>query len=111
MWLGTPLVFEAFKFFIAETDIGTVQAHAYPYSDSMSTFIVELEEGSWTRSGQVDASDRSWKPGESDQRGIDFCSELFAGALQGAPLVGNNSRWLRFATLRTRCWRDRNVLL
>src|SRR5207245_3316662 len=50
MWLGTPLVFDAFKFFIAETDIGTVQAHAYPYSDSMSTFIVELEEGSWTTS-------------------------------------------------------------
>ncbi len=111
MWLGTPLVFDAFKFFIAETDIGTVQAHAYPYSDSMSTFIVELEEGSWTRSGQVDASDRSWKPGESDQRGIDFCRQLFADALQGAPLVANNSRWIRFATLRTRCWRDGNVLL
>ena len=111
MWLGTPLVFDAFKFFIAETDIGTVQAHAYPYSDSMSTFIVELEEGSWTRSGQVDATDRSWQPGESDQRGIDFCGSLFAGALQGAPLVANNSRWIRFATLRTRCWRDRNVLL
>ena len=63
MWLGTPLVFEAFKFFIAETDIGTVQAHAYPYSDKMSTFIVELEEGSWTRSGQTDASTRSSNPG------------------------------------------------
>ncbi len=111
MWLGTPLVFDAFNFFIAETDIGTVQAHAYPYSDSMSTFIVELEEGSWMRSGQVDASDRSWKPGESDQRGIDFCGVLFADALQGAPLVANNSRWIRFATLRTRCWRDGNVLL
>ncbi|HSS61385.1 MAG TPA: bifunctional salicylyl-CoA 5-hydroxylase/oxidoreductase [Candidatus Limnocylindrales bacterium] len=111
MWLGTPLVFEAFKFFIAETDIGTVQAHAYPYSDSMSTFIVELEEGSWRRSGQVDASERAWKAGESDQRGIDFCGDLFVDALQGAPLLANNSRWIRFATLRTRCWRDRNVLL
>jgi anthraniloyl-CoA monooxygenase len=111
MWLGTPLVFDAFKFFIAETDIGTVQAHAYPYSDSMSTFIVELEEGSWTRSGQVDATERAWKPGESDQGGIDFCAELFADALHGAPLVGNNSRWLRFATLRTPCWRDGNLLL
>jgi len=111
MWLGTPLVFDAFKFFIADTDIGTVQAHAYPYSGSMSTFIVELEEGSWTRSGQVDAADQPWKPGESDQGGIDFCAELFADALQGAPLVGNNSRWIRFATLRTRCWRDGNLLL
>jgi anthraniloyl-CoA monooxygenase len=111
MWLGTPLVFDAFKFFIADTDIGTVQAHAYPYSDSMSTFIVELESGSWTRSGQVDAAERTWKPGENDQGGIDFCAELFADALQGAPLLGNNSRWIRFATLRTPCWRDGNLLL
>ncbi len=111
MWLGTPLVFEAFKFFITETDVGTVQAHAYPYSDSMSTFIVELEEGSWMRSGQVDSSERSWQPGESDEQGIAFCAEVFADALQGQPLLANNSRWIRFATLRTRSWRDGNLLL
>src|SRR5437868_380306 len=111
MWLGTPLVFDAFKFFIAETDIGTVQAHAYPYSDSMSTFIVELEQGSWSRSGQIDAAERSWLPGQSDERGIAFCAEVFADALQGQSLVANNSRWIRFATVRTRCWRDGNLLL
>ena len=111
MWLGTPLVFDAFKFFIAETDIGTVQAHAYPYSDSMSTFIVELEEGSWMRSGQVDSADRSWRPGQSDERGIDFCAEVFADALRGEPLLANNSRWIRFATLRARSWRDGNLIL
>ncbi len=111
MWLGTPLVFEAFKFFIAETDIGPVQAHAYPYSDSMSTFIVELEEGSWMRSGQIDASERSWSLGESDEQGMEFCAEVFADALQGEPLLANNSRWIRFATVRTRSWRDGNVLL
>jgi len=111
MWLGTPLVFDAFKFFIAETDIGTVQAHAYPYSDAMSTFIVELEEGSWMRSGQVDSADRSWRPGQSDERGIDFCAEVFADALRGEPLLANNSRWIRFATLRARSWRDGNLIL
>ncbi len=111
MWLGTPVVFDAFKFFIAETEIGTVQAHAYPYSESMSTFIVELEEGSWTRSGQIDATERSWKPGESDKRGIAFCAEVFADALHGESLLANNSRWIRFATVRTRCWRHGNLLL
>jgi anthraniloyl-CoA monooxygenase len=111
MWLGTPMVFDAFKFFIAETDIGTVQAHAYPYSDSMSTFIVELEEGSWTRSGQIDATERSWKPGESDEQGIAFCADMFADALHREPLLANNSRWIRFATLRTRCWRHGNLIL
>jgi anthraniloyl-CoA monooxygenase len=111
MWLGTPLVFDAFKFFIAETDCGVVQAHAYPYSDAMSTFIVELQEESWIKSGQLDSSGRSWKPGESDAAGIAFCAEIFADVLQGHPLVANNSRWIRFATVRARSWRDGNVLL
>jgi anthraniloyl-CoA monooxygenase len=111
IWLGTPLVFDAFKFFIAETDAGTVQAHAYPYSDSMSTFIVELAEGTWRRSGQVDSPERLWKPGESDVAGMEFCAEVFREHLEGAPLLGNNSRWIRFPTVRTRCWRDGNVLL
>jgi anthraniloyl-CoA monooxygenase len=111
IWLGTTLVFDAFKFFIADTDIGTVQAHAYPYSTTMSTFIVELEESSWARSGQVDSADRSWKPGESDAAGIEFCAEVFRRDLNGSPLLGNNSRWIRFPTVRTRCWRDGNVIL
>jgi len=111
IWLGTPLVFDAFKFFIAETEIGTVQAHAYPYSDSMSTFIVELAEDPWRRSGQMDSAERSWKPGESDEAGIEFCAEVFRNDLQGALLVGNNSRWIRFPTVRTGTWRDGNVLL
>jgi anthraniloyl-CoA monooxygenase len=111
IWLGTPLVFDAFKFFIAETDVGMVQAHAYPYSREMSTFIVELAEDTWRRSGQVDSSERSWKPGENDEAGIEFCAEVFTDALRGAPLLGNNSRWIRFPTVRTRCWRDGNLLL
>jgi anthraniloyl-CoA monooxygenase len=111
MWLGTPLVFDAFKFFIAETDFGVVQAHAYPYSDAMSTFIVELEEQSWMKSGQLDSSERSWKPGESDEMGIALCAEIFSGVLNGHELVANNSRWIRFPTVRARSWRDGNVLL
>ncbi|HKC20858.1 MAG TPA: bifunctional salicylyl-CoA 5-hydroxylase/oxidoreductase [Candidatus Dormibacteraeota bacterium] len=111
IWLGTPLVFDAFKFFIAETDIGTVQAHAYPYSESMSTFIVELAPDTWNRSGQIDSAERSWKPGESDGAGIEFCAEVFKKDLAGADLVSNNSRWIRFPTVRTRCWRDENLVL
>src|SRR4051812_18956744 len=40
-WFGTDHVFESFTFIIAETPHGVVQVHAYPYSDSHSTFIVE----------------------------------------------------------------------
>ena len=51
MWMGTDLVFDAFKFFIAETEHGVLQAHAYPYSREMSTFIVEVAEETWRRAG------------------------------------------------------------
>jgi len=41
MWLGTPHVYDSFKFFIVETEFGVLQVHAYPYSRDASTFIVE----------------------------------------------------------------------
>src|SRR5215218_8726952 len=40
-WFGTDHVFKAFTFIIADTPQGVVQVHAYPYSGSRSTFIVE----------------------------------------------------------------------
>ena len=58
MWLGTDLVFDAFKFFIAETEHGVVQAHAYPYDERMSTFIVEMHERTWKRLGLGELSVR-----------------------------------------------------
>ena len=64
MWLGTDVVFDAFKFFIAETAHGVVQAHAYPYDGAMSTFIVEMHERTWKRLGLGDRcpsrSRRTW---------------------------------------------------
>src|SRR3954453_23123527 len=43
-WFGTDHVFDAFTFLIAETDRGVVQVHAYPFSETRSTFIVETTE-------------------------------------------------------------------
>ena len=51
IWLGTDRVFEAFQFFVKQTDWGTMQIHGYPYSDSGSTFIVEMHEDVWRRAG------------------------------------------------------------
>ena len=51
-WFGTDHVFEAFTFIIEETPQGVVQVHAYPYSDTRSTFIVETHRGA-ARQGRV----------------------------------------------------------
>src|ERR1017187_3540446 len=40
IWLGTDLVFDAFKFYILDTPAGIMQVHGYPYSEKASTFIL-----------------------------------------------------------------------
>ena len=102
MWLGTDLVFDAFKFFIAETEHGVVQAHAYPYDGGMSTFIVEMHERTWKQLGLCELSiDDS----------VAWSSELFADALEGHRLLANKSRWINFVTVRNRRWCTDNVVL
>jgi anthraniloyl-CoA monooxygenase len=103
-WFGTPHRLPHFTFFFVETEFGLFQAHAYPYSSEASTFIVETDPATWARAG-LDPGDRPFAPGETDERALAFCQAAFAEALNGAPLVGNNSRWLEFATVRNVSWR------
>ncbi|MFL5863409.1 MAG: bifunctional salicylyl-CoA 5-hydroxylase/oxidoreductase, partial [Solirubrobacteraceae bacterium] len=112
MWMGTDLVFDAFKFFIAETDAGVLQAHAYPYSRHMSTFIVEVAEDTWRRAGlDALAGGRPLPPGASDEASVGYCQELFAADLDGHVLQANNSKWINFVTVRNARWRSDNVVL
>ena len=112
MWLGTDLVFDAFKFFIVETEFGVFQLHGYPYSDEMSTFIVETDEATWRRAGLDANGGTVLPPGVSDEVGIEFSRRQFAAALDGHRLFANNSKWLNFRTISNRRWHDgRTVLL
>jgi anthraniloyl-CoA monooxygenase len=113
MWMGTDLVFDAFKFFIAETEHGVLQAHAYPYSQEMSTFIVEVAEDTWRRAGLDRLAPGPLPPGVSDEASVAYCAELFADALEGHTLQANNSKWINFVTVRNESWRsgDSVVLL
>ncbi len=111
MWLGTDLVYDAFKFFIEETPYGVFQAHAYPYDSEMSTFIVETGPQTWRAAGLDRMTPGPLAPGVSDQASVEFCRELFSDALEGHALVANNSKWLRFVTVRNARWHADNVVL
>jgi anthraniloyl-CoA monooxygenase len=111
MWLGTDLVFEAFTFHIVETEWGVFQLHCYPFDATMSTFIVETDEGTWRRAGLDAGESLDLRPGESDERSIEFCRQVFADVLDGHQLVANNSKWLNFHTVRNERWYDGNVVL
>lgn len=111
MWLGTDKVFEAFTFIVDEQDFGTLQVHAYPYDATRSTFIVEMTEDAWRRAGFEEFADRDHPPGTSDEDSIRRCEALLADHLDGRRLIPNNSKWLRFTTVRNKTWRHENVVL
>ncbi|MDN5747069.1 MAG: bifunctional salicylyl-CoA 5-hydroxylase/oxidoreductase [Pseudonocardia sp.] len=110
MWLGTDRVFGAFTFDVRETPHGVMQLHGYPYSADASTVIVEMHDDVWRRAF-ADVAALDLAPGENDTASIALVGELFADLLDGAKLVGNNSRWLAFPTVTTRTWREGNVVL
>ncbi len=111
IWLGTDKVFDAFKFYIAQTAYGVMQIHGYPYDATGSTFIVEMTSDVWRRAGFAGFADRAWAPGESDEKSIALIRELFADVLDGHEVMANNSRWISFTTIRNEHWVHDNVVI
>ncbi len=111
IWLGTDLVFDSFKFYIEQTPHGVMQVHGYPYDARGSTFIVEMHDDVWRAAGFDRLAASQLAAGESDEPSIERIAGLFGEVLGGHKLLANNSRWLRFATLRCGSWRDGNIVL
>ncbi len=136
IWLGTDLVFDAFKFYILDTPAGVMQVHGYPYSERASTFILEMHDDVWRGAGFGDVAASGLAPGQSDEASIELirgmCADVLAGPSGGQhsggqhsggqhsggqhsggqhSLVANNSRWTAFTTVRCQTWRHGNVVL
>ncbi|WP_409240096.1 bifunctional salicylyl-CoA 5-hydroxylase/oxidoreductase [Streptomyces sp. PA5.6] len=105
IWLAADFAFDAFRFEIAETEHGVMQLHGYPYSSAgtgASTVIVEMREEVWEAAGFADLDEH-----ESTER----CAKIFADALGGRPLRGNNSSWINFRTVTNSRWSYGNTAL
>ncbi|MBO0785888.1 MAG: bifunctional salicylyl-CoA 5-hydroxylase/oxidoreductase [Actinobacteria bacterium] len=113
IWLGTDLVFDAFKFYVLDTPWGVMQVHGYPYRRDASTFILEARDDVWERAGFGAAARKGGPlpPGRSDEESIAMIGELCADVLGGHSLTGNNSQWISFTTIRCQAWRHRNIAL
>ena len=101
-WFGTDLVLDAFTFAFKETEHGLVHAHAYPFDESTSTWIVECPEHTWRRAG-FDKMDES--------ESLAFCEELFRDELRDHRLMSNRSIWMNFLEVKNDSWHDGNVVL
>jgi anthraniloyl-CoA monooxygenase len=102
VWFGTDHVFDAFTFAFRETEHGLFNAHAYPYDERMSTFIVECPERVWRAAG-LEAMD--------EQESLAFCEQLFANELRGRELFSNRSLWLDFPKVTNETWHFGNVVI
>ncbi|GEL16769.1 oxidoreductase [Pseudonocardia asaccharolytica] len=111
MWLGTDKVFDAFTFLVSEAPHGALVVHAYPFSDERSTFIVEAAEATWRGLGFDAVDAETLPPGVSDEASTARLAEIFRQDLGGAALIANNSKWIRFTTVRNRRWHDGNLVL
>jgi 2-polyprenyl-6-methoxyphenol hydroxylase-like FAD-dependent oxidoreductase len=111
LWCGADFALTDAVFAPVGTEHGTFVTHAYPYSGGRSTFLIETDEQTWRRAG-FEASTGQTPPDASDLTSLRYLQEAFAGQLQGHPLIGNRTRWLRFRTVRCERWsRGRTVLL
>ena len=111
MWLGTDLVFEAFKFYICQTPYGIMQVHGYPYDATGSTFIVEMHDDVWRRAGFAESASTTFAPGVSDEKSVARVQELIGDILDGHRILLNNSKWQSFNTISNDTWRNGNVVL
>ncbi len=102
VWFGTDHVFDAFTFAFRETEHGLFNAHAYPFDERMSTFIVECPEAVWRAAG-LDEMEQ--------QESLAFCEQLFANELRGRELFSNRSLWLDFPKVTNKTWHVGNVVL
>jgi salicyloyl-CoA 5-hydroxylase len=106
IWLGTTYPFEGLTFVHERGPHGVFAVHGYPIGNGVSTFIVETDEDTWRAAG-LDEFDVTQPPGPSDEKTRAHLQELFAGQIDGHPLLVNNSRWGNFRTRRARRWRHR----
>ncbi|OJX65206.1 MAG: oxidoreductase [Micrococcales bacterium 73-13] len=111
IWLGIDRAIEAFTFHIKRTPWGVIQVHAYPYSATESTFLVEMNEEVWRRAGFDATESEVFGPGVSDERSVARLADIFAEELDGARLLTNNSKWITFTTVRNERWSHDNVVL
>jgi len=101
-WYGTTALFDPLSLIFRECREGLLIAHAYRYSRSHSTFLVECDPQTFRAAGL----DRM-----SEAESLAYCAEVFRDDLGGAPLLSNRSEWFRYAIVSNRRWHWRNLVL
>ncbi len=101
-WYGTTRRFDPLSLVFRQNADGLLIAHAYTYSPTLSTFLVETDPDTFARSGLGAVS---------EAESLRYCERAFADDLGGAALLPNKSQWFRYPIVRNRNWHHGNVVL
>ena len=101
-WFGTTKRFENLTQTFIETELGFFNAHHYRYAPDLSTFIVEVDQATFVRAGF---------PQMMETKTRVLCERVFAQALEGHPLISNNSIWRQFPLVHNERWWVHNSVL
>lgn len=101
-WFGATRAFERMTQTFKRLPQGHFNAHHYRYSESMSTFLVEVDAQTFDEIGFADMN-------EEDSRR--YCQDVFADELAGASLVVNRSHWRRFPKISNARWSVGNCVI
>jgi len=101
-WLGSTRPLDAFKYFFRETPQGVLLAHCYQYEADRSTWVIEMDEGTW----------KNFKFDQlSEQEMIPVLEKIFSEELDGHPLIANRSLWRNFPNISNKTWVRGNAVL
>ncbi len=90
-WLATSKPLDDFEFIFRRNEHGWWWVHAYRYEEGTTTWIVETSEETWKAAGMDQASEEETRA---------YCEQVFAGDLDGHPLITNRSVWRTFPVVR-----------
>jgi len=102
IWYGTNHLFHGLTLTFRENDAGVFAAHSYKFDKTTSTFIVECDPQTWANAGFTSLNDQETRA---------YVAEVFAGDLDGQPLLSNNSKWINFVLVKNANWHFDNVVL
>ncbi|RDH42581.1 NAD(P)-binding protein [Zooshikella ganghwensis] len=91
MWFGTSKIFDSLNLIFKQYPKGTFIAHAYKYSQKMSTFIVECSEETFSKAGLDKIPTKKTS---------EFIEKVFRNELQDHSLyIPKGLKWRNFMTL------------
>jgi anthraniloyl-CoA monooxygenase len=101
-WYGTHQTFDGLSLIFRDSPAGPFVGHAYRYSKTDSTFVVECQEAAWKGAGFAQMS-------EDETRR--YCEGVFEKDLGGHHLLSNKSVMGNYTRVMNRHWHYRNVVL